>query len=242
VQELGGRARFRIENYGDSPLAKRFGVARYPAIFVDDILVATPNDFGFYGNDGKMLSGGRYAPLQTAASHEHFRADLRKMLGLVLEGKKEQARASASPAQAHEVAAFPDVTITDLDGNKLARADLAGKIVVVEIWATWCPPCQKTLRQLAELRKRHGARVAVVALAIESQPKEVQRIADAVGRDAAFTWAMGTPEIVRSFGDISAVPTMLVFDGSGRTAAILYGAPPTLHDDLEATLAALLRG
>jgi len=37
----------RVENYGESELAKRFGVTRYPAIFVDDVLVATPNDFGF---------------------------------------------------------------------------------------------------------------------------------------------------------------------------------------------------
>ena len=53
MQGFGGRARFVSENYGDSELAKRFGVTRYPAIFVDDVLVATPNDFGFYGKDDK---------------------------------------------------------------------------------------------------------------------------------------------------------------------------------------------
>ena len=49
MQEFGNKARFVVENYGDSELAKRFGVTRYPAIFVDDILVAMPKDFGFYG-------------------------------------------------------------------------------------------------------------------------------------------------------------------------------------------------
>ena len=73
--EFGGRARFVSENYGDSQLAKRFGVTRYPAIFVDDVLVATPNDFGFYGK-GEAQEGGRYAPLKSAAAHERFRADL----------------------------------------------------------------------------------------------------------------------------------------------------------------------
>jgi len=239
VQELGGRARFQVENYGDSKLAKRFGVTRYPAIFVDDILVATPNDFGFYGK-GEKNEGGRYAPLKDAAAHERFRADLRRMIDLILAGKKEQARAVASPAQPREVAAFPDVTITDLDGKNLARAELAGKVVVVEMWATWCPPCQKTLHELAALRKRYGSRVAVVTLAIESDPKDVKRIADSLGRDAAFTWTIATPEVVRSFGDVSAVPTLLIFDGTGRAAATLYGAPPTLHQDLEAKLSALL--
>src|SRR6266545_6747881 len=126
VGEFGGKARFQIENYGDSQLAKRFGVARYPAIFVDDILVATPNDFGFYGNDGKLLGGGRYAPLQNEASHERFRADLKRMIELTLQGKKETARAEASPAQPQEIASFPEVSITDLDGKPLSRADLAG--------------------------------------------------------------------------------------------------------------------
>ncbi len=60
MQEFGGKARFVEENYGGSELAKRFGVTRYPVIFVDDVLVATPSDFGFYG-DGEGQSG-RYSP------------------------------------------------------------------------------------------------------------------------------------------------------------------------------------
>ena len=86
------------ENYGDSKLAKRFGVTRYPAIFVDDVLVATPNDFGFYGK-GQKEEGGRYAPLKSAAAHERFRGDLKRMIGLLLEGRTDAARAQAAPAK-----------------------------------------------------------------------------------------------------------------------------------------------
>ena len=66
VQEFGGQARFVVENHGQSELAKRFGVDRYPAIFVDDVLVATPSDFGFYGK-AKGVAEGRYAPVKSAA-------------------------------------------------------------------------------------------------------------------------------------------------------------------------------
>jgi hypothetical protein len=52
---------------------------------------------------------------------------------------------------------------------------------------------------------------------------------------------MGTPDTVRAFGDVSAVPTLLVFDREGRTAGAFYGAPPTLHAEAEAKLAALVR-
>jgi hypothetical protein len=49
-----------VENYGASALAKRVGVTRYPVIFVNDVLVATPKDFGFYGR-GEGQGEGRYA-------------------------------------------------------------------------------------------------------------------------------------------------------------------------------------
>ena len=95
VQGFGGEARFVAENYGDSELAKRFGVKRYPAIFVDDVLVATPKDFGWFGK-GEGKDEGRYAPLKSAASHERFRADLARMLQLVLAGETASARAQAA--------------------------------------------------------------------------------------------------------------------------------------------------
>jgi hypothetical protein len=71
--ESGGRVRFVAENYGDSELARRFGVTRYPAIFVGDVLVATPNDFGFYGQ-GETESGGRYSPFKSARRTSASRA------------------------------------------------------------------------------------------------------------------------------------------------------------------------
>ena len=59
--------------------------------------------------------------------------------------------------------------------------------------------------------------------------------------DLPFVWALGTPELVRAFGDVSAVPTLLLFDGEGKTAATFFGAPPTLHGAAEARLATLLK-
>ena len=58
---------------------------------------------------------------------------------------------------------------------------------------------------------------------------------------APLRFAMGTPETARAFGDISAVPTLFVFDPQGRTAATYFGAPPTLHAEAEARIAAMLR-
>ena len=62
---------------------------------------------------------------------------------------------------------MPAVRLTDLDGKTLTRDDLAGRVVLVEFWATWCPPCRGTLAWLGELKKRYGDRLAVVTIAIE---------------------------------------------------------------------------
>ena len=238
VEKFGGRARFVSENYGDSKLAKRFGVTRYPAIFVDDVLVATPNDFGFYGK-GEKAAGGRYAPLKSAASHERFRADLSKMIELLLAGDRAAARARAASAETGAISALPDFQARDLDGKPLTRRDLAGRVVLVELWATWCPPCRSTLGWLGELKKKHGDRLAVVTFAVESEEANVRKVA--TESKLPLIWAMGTPELVRSFGDVSAVPTLFLFGPDGKTAAAFYGAPPTLHAEAEGKLAALLR-
>jgi thiol-disulfide isomerase/thioredoxin len=236
VAGFGGKVRFQAENYGDSALAKRFGVTRYPAIFVNDVLVAKPKDFGFYGK-GEGAGDGRYTPLKSAKSHGLFRADLTRMLELVLAGRLEEARARGATLTP-ELGAMPEFALTGLDGRALSRETFRGKVVVVEFWATWCPPCAPTLRWLGELKKRHGDRLEVLAVAVESEEADVRKLRDGLG--LPFAWAMATPEVVRAFDDVTAVPTLRLFDGRGQAVGAFYGAPPELHGLVEAKLHATL--
>ena len=201
------------------------------------MLVATPKDFGFYGK-GEGAKEGRYAPLKSAESHERFRGDLTRMIGLLLAGRKDAARAAAKPASGGEIGDLPNVAIRDLEGKPISRDALEGRAVLVEFWATWCPPCRGTLAWLGDLKKRHGDRLAVVAIALESEEEAVRKLA--ADLRLPISWAMGSAEIARAFGDVSAVPTLFLFDADGRTAAVYYGAPPTLHTEAGAKVASLL--
>ncbi len=236
VRQFGGRARFVVENYGASPLAERFGVKRYPAVFVDDVLVATPNDFGFYGR-GEGEGGGRYAPFPGAAGEERLRADLTRIITLLLAGRTEAARAVARPARGGGLAAIPDVAFTALDGRRLTRRDLLGHVVAVELWATWCIPCRGSLAFLGELKQRYGDRLTVVTVAVQSDAAAVRRRAAELR--LPFVWTLGDAGLVRALGDVSAVPTLLLFDRDGRAAGSFFGAPPTLHREVGTRVAAL---
>lgn len=233
MAEFGGRATFVAENFGESEFAEKFGVKRYPAVFVNEVLVATPKDFGFTAQ-GEGQEPGRYAPLRSAESHARFRKDLRKVISLILAGAQAEANAMAASADSGEVVELPALDLTDLSGRAVAASDLKGRVVIVEFWATWCPPCRSTLAWLGELQKRYGDKVVVLALAVESDEADVRRLATEL--NVPVRWAMRSPALLRAFGDVSAVPTLLVYGADGKLAGAHYGATPTLHDDAETTI------
>jgi len=183
---------------------------------------------------GEGAEPGRYAPLRKAESHERFRADLTRVIDLLIAGRTSAASAMAAPADTGEAAAMPALNFTDLNGRLVRPRDLAGKVVVVEFWATWCPPCRITLAWLGELQKSHGDNVVVLALAVESDEALVRRLASDL--NVPLRWAIRSPAMLAAFGDVSVVPTLLVYDTRGRLAGAHYGAPPTLHQDADATI------
>jgi thiol-disulfide isomerase/thioredoxin len=220
---------FVSENFGESKLAERFGIKRYPAVFVDDVLIAKPRDFGFFG---KGEDGGRYTPWRDPQSHEKFKQDLTRMIDLILSGQKEVvAKEHNTQEGPQEIQALPKFSLTDLAGKPLTPDQVAGRVVVVEFWATWCPPCRSALDWLASLRGKYGDGLAVLALNVESPEDEVRKMVSGMSQD--LRWAIATPEAATAFGDVVAVPTLFIFDRQGKTAGVWYGASPDLHEQVE---------
>ncbi len=240
VQEVAakysGRVTFVSENFGASKLADRFGVKGYPAVFVDDVLVALPRDFGYFREE---IGKGRYAPWRNADNQAKFKADLTRMIDLILAGKKDVVRRenAAASERLKEIPALPKFQLRDLSGQTLTAEQVSGRVVLVEFWATWCPPCRSTLDWLGELKRQYGDKLEVLALAVESPEDQVRSVASTLrpGLRVGITDA-ATAE---AFGNITSVPTMFLFDRAGKTARVLYGAPPDLHEQAGKVLASL---
>ena len=242
VQEVAskypGQVTFVTENFGASKLADKFGVKGYPAVFVDDVLVAAPREFGYFG---EIEGTGRYAPWRSEASQAKFRSDLTRMIDLILAGKKDVVAREhpAASVASQEIATLPQVKLTDLSGHPLTADQLSGRVVLVEFWATWCPPCRSTLEWLGELKRNHGDDIAILALAVESPEDQIRSTVSSLSPD--LHWAIVDASTAQAFGDITAVPTLFLFDRSGKTSRVLYGAPPDLHDKVQKSLDSLLK-
>src|SRR4029453_4969889 len=99
---------------------------------------------------------GRYKPWTNPVNHEKFRNDLERMIDVAFRDQTELARQFEVKPGARENAPLPNFSAQDLQNQNITPAMLAGKVVIVEFWATWCPPCRSTLNWLGELKHLYG--------------------------------------------------------------------------------------
>ncbi|MGD0136186.1 MAG: TlpA disulfide reductase family protein [Bryobacteraceae bacterium] len=110
-----------------------------------------------------------------------------------------------------------DFTLADLSGAKWTLRSLAGKVVLVNFWATWCPPCRKELPDLEALAERFGSRCLVV-LAISDEEAEKVRpfVAD---HKLSYPVLLDPGRKVNDLFQVVGIPKSFVYDRSGKLAA-----------------------
>jgi len=235
VYRYGSSVEFIEENFGESELAKKHGVTRYPAIFVNDALIARPRDFYTWGSD----KPGRYTPWTEFRNRDRFQADLAQMIDMGLAGRRlDSVQLDGDSAAAFPIAALPEFLLVDLEGVSLHSKQMRDKVTVVEFWAPWCPPCRSTLRWLGDVERRHGDAVTVIAVAVASEEEDVRRLVGEL--DLPIHVVMAPDGFQQQFGTITAIPTLFLFDSDGKTASVFFGAPEDLHEKVRVALDALL--
>lgn len=119
--------------------------------------------------------------------------------------------------------AAPDFALKDLDGKPVRLSDYRGKAVVINFWATWCPPCRHEIPWFIELQKQygpHGLQIIGVSMD-ESGPAAVKKFADAMGIN--YKVVMGDGAVAHSFGSVRVLPTTVYVDRSGKIVSTVPG-------------------
>src|SRR3954462_2784586 len=103
-------------------------------------------------------------------------------------------------------AAVPSFTASDLVGRQVATDTLRGKVVIVNFWATWCPPCREEIPDLVALQTKYKDTLQIVGVSQDSGSLEdVRRFAREHGMN--YPTIMSTPELEKLFPGIYALPT-----------------------------------
>lgn len=123
-------------------------------------------------------------------------------------------------------ARLPEVTLTTVTGERLTPADLRGKVVLVNFWATSCVTCVKEMPKLVETyRKHHDRGFETIAVAMSYDPPSyVLRYAEK--NALPFKVALDPRgDLAREFGDVSLTPTTFVIDRKGTIVKRYLGEP-----------------
>jgi thiol-disulfide isomerase/thioredoxin len=131
----------------------------------------------------------------------------------------------------------PEWTLPDLEGRNLSLADLRGKPVVVDFWATWCTPCEFQIPILNEVHERYGDKVAIVGVAVDVDGRET--VAPfAAERKIAYRVVLGDEDLAQRYG-ARGFPALYVVGKDGRIRLSHVGVIDA--DELEDALDAALR-
>ena len=110
----------------------------------------------------------------------------------------------------------PAWKLKDLQGKDVSSADFKGKIVVVDFWATWCPPCRAEIPGYIELQKKYADKgVVIVGISVdEDGVKAVAPFAKAAGMN--YKVLLFNDDVVAAFGGIEGIPTTFLIDREGN--------------------------
>ena len=155
-------------------------------------------------------------------------------------------RQSASPSQpTKQIAAgeigssLPDFSVTSLQGQPLSSADLRGKVVLVDFWATWCQPCKKEMPGYQRLVDEYGPRgFVVIGFKFDNMPDIENPIQFAKKIGVHYPLAVASDGLKEKFGGIEGLPTTMLYDRQGVLRMKVIGFEYT--NNIESALKPLL--
>jgi peroxiredoxin len=130
----------------------------------------------------------------------------------------------ANPRRAREEFA-PDFQVTTIKGQTVSSADFRGKVLVLDFWATWCPPCRASVPEIKELTRKYPSdKLVVLSVSADKDDKQWREFIEKKNMD----WLQYRDEdghVLRAMG-VHAFPTYLVIDTEGVIRERIVGENP----------------
>jgi peroxiredoxin len=138
-----------------------------------------------------------------------------------------------------KAAPAPAWKLPAVDGQVISSDQFKGKVVVLDFWAAWCPPCRAEIPGYVDVQKKHGREgLAIVGVSLDrGGPDVVRRFID--NEQVNYQVVLGDDRIVGAFGGVEAIPTTVIIDRNGVVRYRKVGAMETAQ--FEAVLEPLLK-
>ena len=136
----------------------------------------------------------------------------------------------------------PAISFVDLAGNTVSLSEFTGKIVLVNLWATWCEPCLREMPSLERMQSRLGDKITVVAVSEDrGGSKTVEPFIDKLGLKSIKTYLDPKSAAERAF-KVQGLPTSFLIDRKGRILGRVEGAAEWDSPELLEVLKSFLSG
>ncbi len=123
----------------------------------------------------------------------------------------------------------PNFTWQGADGKTHSLAEMKGKVVLLNFWATWCPPCRHELPDIVKIRTELADKgLVVLGVNVAEQPPAGTDVTEHVAKFAAsngldYPLVIANDDMISSYGGIEAVPTTFIIDRNGKIVQKLVG-------------------
>lgn len=137
--------------------------------------------------------------------------------------------------------AAPEMVLKDLDGQTIALAKLKGKVVVVNFWATWCPPCRREFPSMERLRQLMAGKPLVILAVNEGENVEtIESFFSTLDLLPGFPALLDGDGGAMPFWPVRGLPTTFILDKRGRMAYRAIGGREFDHPEIVKQIARLL--